>query len=308
VFKVDPPADNFILRHGHEAFVTSTAWNGITEFDLDTGLSRRVTWGALTAPDMLAVTSLDGHELILIADDSALKSFDPRTREVRRVDLGSSALGTRGVLPIGGRYAIESAYQPGTVSLIDPRAGGAPVAISGFGRAMGMATLAGALLVADYERGEVVELRLDGDAWSRRVIARHLAGPVGLAVAASGSIYVSEYDAGRITELRPGPNADAMDYAALAVAEGLARPEGIALCADGRLLIVEVGKRALLALDPKTHRVTFVAKDLAVGLTDGNEPQKPFLMAGIVVAGDGSAYVSGDLDNILYRISFSGRK
>ncbi len=317
VGRVAPPADNFIVRHGHELFVTSTAWNGITEFDLATGGSRRVTWGALTAPGMLARTRIDGRELILIADDTAVKTFDPQTRAVSILDLGAAALGTRGILPIGERYAVESAYQPGTVMLVDPHAARPPVAISGFGRAMGLAAGPGGLLVADYQRGDVVELRVDGDAVSRRVIASHLDGPVGLAVSRSGSIYVSEFDAGRITELRPergsagtgsdGPHPD-QKYRVQPVVGGLSRPEGIAFAADGRLLIVEVGSQALRALNPRTRRLAVLAEHLALGLTDGHEPQTPFLMSGIVTEDDGSAYLPGDLDNILYRISFPGRR
>jgi sugar lactone lactonase YvrE len=317
VGRVAPPADNFIVRHGRELYVTSTAWNGITEFDLATGGSRRVTWGALTAPGMLARTRIDGQELILIADDTAVKTFDPQTRAVAILDLGAAALGTRGILPMGERYAVESAYQPGTVTLVDPHAARPPVAIGGFGRAMGLAAVPGGLLVADYPRGEVVELRVDGDAVSRRVIASHLVGPVGLAISTSGSIYVSEFDAGRITELKPNPGAEGVhsdaswsdeSYASVPLVGGLLGPEGIAFAADGRLLIVEVGGQALRALDPRTRRLAVLAKHLALGLTDGNEPQKPFLMAGIVTADDGSAYLSGDLDNVLYRVSFPGRK
>jgi streptogramin lyase len=306
--KVEAPADNFIVKDGRWLYVTSTAWDGITEFDLATGTSRRVTWGALTAPGMLSNASLDGREVLLVSDDSALKVFDPRTREVRILTLGPTGMGTRGVVPFGDRYAVISAYQPGTVSVVDANTGLPTQVVKGFGRALGLLAIPGALLVTDYGKGEIVEVRV-GESVTRRTLASGLAGPVALAASATGELYVSEYRAGRITVLAPVSQPMALaTYAVTHVFEGFRHPEGIALAHDGRLLVLDTGRRELLGLDPASGRRRVLARHLAVGLTDGNAPDDPFLMAGVAVMADGSAYVSGDVDNALYRISFSGAK
>jgi sugar lactone lactonase YvrE len=302
---VEPPADNFIVKDGRKLYVTSTAYNGITEIDLITGLRRRVTWSALTAPGMLAVSGGDGQERLLIADDSALRQFDPVTGELKIVKLGSWGMGIRGIAPLGDAYAIFTAYKPGSIIVVDPRTGNIRSELSNLGRPMGMLSVPGGLLVADYQRGEVVRLRI-GDDSGRRILAQGLRGPVGLAVSASGSIFVSEYQAGRITELRPDAKMDS-GYRPVARAAGLQHPEGMAMAKDGRLLVVDTGTRELIAIDVEARTRTVVAHHLAVGLKDGNDVADPLLMTGIAVTHDGTAFVSGNVDNVLYRISLLPR-
>jgi sugar lactone lactonase YvrE len=309
IAKVEPPADNFILKDGGTLYVTSTAYNGITEVNLASGATRRVTWSGLTLPGMLAVTREGGAERLLIADDSAVKRFDPKRGSLEILNVGSAGIGVRGVAPIRDGYAVSNAYQPSSLSIVDAGSGTRRGTISGFGRTMALATDGSMLLVADYGRGEIVRVdpaRVDSEAAgadSRQILARGLQGPVGLAVGASGSIYVSEYDAGRITQLDPGPTRDS-PYRSRTILDGLRHPEGLALAADGRLLVVDTGQRTLFAVDLAAGTRTILAEHLAVGFTNGDSGAGPVVMTGLAVMEDGTAYLSGNVDNVLYRISF----
>jgi glucose/arabinose dehydrogenase len=86
------------------------------------------------------------------------------------------------------------------------------------------------------------------------------------------------------------------------VADGLAFPEGLALGADGNLLVVETGIGRLSRINPATGDVTPVAEGLALGApgTPGMPPT--WIFNGVAVGGDGAIYVTGDIDNVIYRI------
>jgi sugar lactone lactonase YvrE len=292
---VPSPADNMIVRDGRELFVTSTAYNGITRIDLRTRAARRVTWGELTAPGALAVTGVRGSERILIADEWALREYNPRSRAVRALPLGLTTMGARIVAARGETWYLVSGYDPGTILVLDAVSGTLRAKIPGFARILGLLADDSGLIIADAGRGEVV--RVDPNApQAREVLASGLAVPVGLARAAGGALYVSEYGTGRILELRSNAPAPVV------LAEGLRTPEGLAVARDGRLLVVDSGTRELLVIDPRTRLRTVVARDLAVGFAPGDDVPRPYIVAGVVVTADGAAYVSASVSNALYRL------
>jgi hypothetical protein len=85
------------------------------------------------------------------------------------------------------------------------------------------------------------------------------------------------------------------------IAEGLAAPQGIAV-RDDELIVVEAGRRRLLAVDLTTGEVRTEAEDLALSpletvpraLVVHGMPGCPRGFAGIAVAPDGTLHVSGD--------------
>ena len=83
------------------------------------------------------------------------------------------------------------------------------------------------------------------------------------------------------------------------IASGLASPEGLALDQDGTLLVVESGAGRLTRIDPATGATSTVAEGLAIGLA-GSPPT--YVMNGVAVGPSGDIYVTGDVNNVLYRI------
>ncbi|RIK35011.1 MAG: hypothetical protein DCC55_31630 [Chloroflexi bacterium] len=87
------------------------------------------------------------------------------------------------------------------------------------------------------------------------------------------------------------------------IASGLVTPEGLAIIDDGQLLVVESSAHRLSAIDLETGEVTLVAADLALGAPGwpGLPPTATF--NGVAVDTAGTIYVTGDIDNVLYRIA-----
>jgi len=87
------------------------------------------------------------------------------------------------------------------------------------------------------------------------------------------------------------------------VASGLRMPEGIAVFPDGKLAVVETGTRQLLKIDPTSGAITPLVKNLAVGFPSYPGGLPPYLITGVAVSDSGTIYVTGDLENVLYKIS-----
>ncbi len=128
-------------------------------------------------------------------------------------------------------------------------------------------------------------------------MASGLAGPVGLALAGEQTLYISEYDGGRLLRLDLGTGK------VTAVRTGLARPEGLAMTSDGRVLVAETGTQSLLRVDPASGAVDVIADRLAIGLAGGPDLPPPFLPTGIAVDAADTIYVSGDIDNTIYKLT-----
>jgi hypothetical protein len=63
------------------------------------------------------------------------------------------------------------------------------------------------------------------------------------------------------------------------------------------LLIVETGKGQLVRIEPKSGALRVIARGLPVGL-----PNVPITLAGVAVGGDGTLYVSSDVENSIWRL------
>ena len=154
----------------------------------------------------------------------------------------------------------------------------------------------GSLFVADYEAGTVTKLA-PGKHREKRIVLSDLAGPVGLVRGNDQTIYISEYDGGRVLML------DLITDVQRIVAEGLSKPEGLALTRDGQLLVAETGTQRLLRVDLASGVIDVVAENLAIGLVGGEDLPAPFLPTGIAVDSADNIYVSADIDNAIYKLS-----
>ena len=107
-----------------------------------------------------------------------------------------------------------------------------------------------------------------------------------------------EVGAGRIVRLRQGSQVET-------VTEGFGRPEGLCL-SEGKLIVVDVEKKAALAANPDSAKVEALAQNLPVGAPAGVKPKLlcpigdmagpmiPF--TGIAAGEDGTLYVASDAE------------
>jgi DNA-binding beta-propeller fold protein YncE len=80
-------------------------------------------------------------------------------------------------------------------------------------------------------------------------------------------------------------------------------PEGIAVFPDGKLAVVETGTRQLLKVDPVSGVMTPMVINLPVGFPAYPGGLPPYLITGVAISDSGNIYVTGDLENVLYKIS-----
>jgi sugar lactone lactonase YvrE len=87
------------------------------------------------------------------------------------------------------------------------------------------------------------------------------------------------------------------------VAQDLAMPEGLAQTAWGTFIIAETGKQRVIELDPTNNERRTVAEKLPIGLQSHRSELAPaYLATGVAVSGDGTVFVTCDLDQSLMRI------
>jgi DNA-binding beta-propeller fold protein YncE len=80
-------------------------------------------------------------------------------------------------------------------------------------------------------------------------------------------------------------------------------PEGIAVFPNGKLAVVETGTRQLLKIDPASGAMAPLVINLPVGFPSYPGGLPPYLITGVAISESGSIYVTGDMENVLYKIS-----
>jgi hypothetical protein len=65
-------------------------------------------------------------------------------------------------------------------------------------------------------------------------------------------------------------------------------------------VVVETGTAQLVQIDPVSGAITTLVNNLAVGYPLGSPP--PGLVTGVAVSDSGVIYVTGDIENVLYKI------
>lgn len=123
--------------------------------------------------------------------------------------------------------------------------------------------------------------------------------PTGLA-ASEDDLWVADWATGVVWQLVA--DGQVLDEPA-AVAAGLIQPEGLALDHDGNLLVVESGAGRLSRVDLTSGAVTILADDLALGAAAPADWPPSWFFNGLAVGERGDIYVTGDIDNVLYRIT-----
>ncbi len=284
--------DNLAIDSHDRMFVSNMADNSIHQVDLRTGAARQVVKGTLAIPLGIACVSDGARDMLYVADVFALRSVDASQGKVADI-ARSHAAGTSIGYPVGitanARYVIVTnnegpvqRYERSTMRLVqswtDTHAG----------NAIQMAS--GVLIVAETARGKLSRITGAGDGEERFELAGDLAAPLGLAIAGNSAVYVSEMAAGRVSRI------DVNTGDRRVIARDLDRPQGIAT--DGSaVIVVEAGKGQLVRVEPLSGVVEVIARGLPIGL-----PNVPITLAGVAVGGDGTLYLTSDVENSIWRL------
>lgn len=295
IAELEPPLDNLAINSRDEIYVSNPAINAITAINGDTGETRQVVAGNLSTPGGMTVTEIDGKQVVLVADFWGNRYFDTDTGERTMQPVPEGVTASASLAASDEHLALASIWPFGLVYVID-RQTDKIVKTAKFDAPYNPVFLPdGSLLVADYYAGTVTKLA-PGKSREKAVISTGLKGPVAQAVAGN-DLYISEYDAGRISRI------DLQSGDTEIVVANLDRPEGLALTSDGKLLIAETGMQRLLRVEPGSDAVETLADNLAIGLEGGDDLPTPFLLTGIAVDADDNIYLGADIDNALYKFS-----
>jgi len=285
--KLATSLDNLALDSHDRMFVSNMADNGIQEVDVRTGAVRQVVKGSLATPLGIAAVSDGGRDTLYVADTFALRTVDAtgKVTDIARSHAAGTPIGYPVAIAANQRHVIVTnnegpvqRYERSTMRLLqswnDTHAGNA------------IELPSGALIVAETTRGKLS--RIDGE--ERAEIVGNLVAPLGLAVAGDSAVYVSEMVAGQLSWI------DVNTGARRVIAKGLDRPQGIAT-EGSTVLVVETGKQQLVRIEPESGAMEVIARRLPVGLAN-----VPITLAGVAVGGEGTLYVTSDVENSIWRL------
>lgn len=293
-----PAMDNLAFDSNDRMFVTIMAKSGIYEIDTESGEARTVKESAFSAPADIDLVHTDAGDLIYMAGGFSVHEINAATGEVR--DLPESYSGGL-KSPIGisanEKHLLVSSWFSDTIRMIDRVSGEELFVSHDFSRPMDAIELPGGDWIV-LEGGTSSLLRVSGEDKSERtVLADRLIGAVAIAWDGASSVYITRAIGGRVIK------ADLDGAEATEVVRGLKGPEGIAIAPDGRLIVSEVLKKRIIAIDPKTGQIEVIAEDLPIGLRAPFGLPPAYMPSGVAVDAAGTIYLTSDLESSLLKIT-----
>jgi sugar lactone lactonase YvrE len=306
VGRVPPAPDNLALDASDRLFVSHARDGSIYEI-VDDLSTRLVSPGGMIAPGGVAIVERQSGATLYVADVLSLRAFDAETGEPTHVEthiIGDpeGLVAPFTVQPTDSGHLVLASWFSSAVQVWDPRAGEALATYTDFVVPLNAIQVGGDLVVAEMGTGpgdgRLIRIR-GGDQADRDTLATGLGEPAGMA-AHEGNLWITDRAAGQVLKvLSEGePN-----WTPLPVAIGLQQPEGLAVAPDGSLLVVESGSSSLLRIPVGSAEAEPIVTGLALGLEGPPTAPAVWIYSDVTVTPDGLVYISGDRDNVVYRIS-----
>ncbi|MDF1524019.1 MAG: hypothetical protein P1P87_14535 [Trueperaceae bacterium] len=299
VAELEPGLDNLAFDAAGRLFVTNATDGSVVEVLAD-GAVRTLTPGGLVAPAGVAVLErAGGVASVFVADVIRLWEYDATTGApigFTKGALTGEALVRPTAAWADGDLLVLTSATVGAVQVVDPWSGEV-VELHAAGFPYEAVRVGPDVAVIDLMAGGVVwagtgEVILPID--EQQVFL-----PVGLATDGE-RLWVSDWATGIVWQVA---FEGSVASPAVPVASELVNPEGLAFDREGGLLVVESGEGRLARIDLPSGAIEEIAVGLELGLPAIAGIPPAYLPNGVAVDASGAIFVTGDVGNVLYRIS-----
>ena len=300
--------DNLAFDSKGRLFVSQESDGSIFEI-LSNGTKRTVTPGGMVAPGGVAVIDRFDGESVFVADLFTLREFDGLTgteisTERNLMGMSEGIIAPNTVSSYGDKLVLSSwisnavqVWDPETHQVINTIMYPPDFSVMPLNAIQFQGDLVISELKYDGTGGQVVRVNADNTS-NRSILADGLSMPVGLA-ATDNNLWVSDWITGTILQIvKEGKQVTTP----IQIVNNLSFPEGLAVDAKGDLLVVETGAGRLSHIDTKKQKVTIVAEGLDLGAQASRDAPPTWIFNGVTIDQSGTIYVTGDFENILYRI------
>lgn len=296
ITNLSPGLDNLAFDSLDNLYI-SNANDGSVFLILPSGQGRMLSPGGMIVPGGVAVLPQpDGSERVYVADLWTLREYDGLTGKEKSFTTSLVLLGIGLTAPMtvstDGVHLIVTYYGASSVQVWDPVEN----------QVLEQYTMPVPMNAIRFQDDLVVADLVLGLVWasSGEVILGqpYIYYPTGLA-ANDDTLWVADWATGMVWQI-DFEGKTPLDP--VLVASGLANPEGLALDLDGGLLVVEAGTGRLSRIDRITGEVSVVAQGLELGLQEIAGAPPSYVYNGVAVGPSGAIYITGDVENVLYRI------
>ncbi len=297
---LSPSLDNLAIDAGGRIYVTNMADNGLLRFDPDSGAVEELFRSGLNLPGGIAFEDLEGKGRLHVADQYSYRAVDVATGDI--AEIARRGGGTNNIpcsVTIAAGRAYLTSLRTRSVEIRDVGTGERLETIEGF-RFPYQAVLVGdGILVADYGEDALILVGGKAGTRARKAVGSSLPGATALLASRDGQLYAAQAG-GALTRIDP------ISFAQTPLAAGLESPEGIADLNAAELLVSEVGKRRLVAVNRRSGAIRPIASGLPIGLSGPDDWPAAFVPTGVAVGSDGCLYFSSDINCAIYRLRPSG--
>jgi sugar lactone lactonase YvrE len=178
----------------------------LRKLDANTGQEQHTVRDVIGFSDLgtVATVKWDGEHLLLTSwFDNQVKLWDPfHDKLVAKFENFGQPVDA---IPFQGDIVVTESASGNVVKFNSSTPEQRTVLLSGLQAPAGLATLDDDLYVADRTAGQILQILESGRACQPpRIVASELAGPEGVAIDESGTMFVVEADAGRVISVDPG--------------------------------------------------------------------------------------------------------
>lgn len=299
IAKMAPAIDNLAFDSKDRLFITNSSDNAVYQIDTQSGTARAIVEGRLSCAGGIAVATDGRTETLYLADIFNYRKVDGQTGKVstiKRTHAKGSHIENPTSVSVHGNSVLLTSWFRGSIQEMDRQTDQSKRILHKFKQpSHAVMTDDKSMLVAEIGTGSL--LHVSGEkSVQRKVVAKGLDVPTCLALSDDDRLYVTEAGAGIVGRI------DLASGEKHVIASGLKMPEGIAVDPNDKIVVVETGRQRLVEIDPASGVIKTLVTHLAVGYPTMPGTPLPGIVTGVTVSTIGIIYVTGDFENVVYKI------